>query len=270
MAAARTTPTLRWLAAALVVVVAFLVVGVIVSAISPSPSGPALSSYATTPRGVAAWAELLRRDGHSVSQIRKPFADTRLPANATVVVLAGAFDLLPGQSGATPADVRALQHFLDRGGRAVLGGQATAIAATLHGDVERLPDPTFVQNRSLAKRDNAFRALALAGPSSRPVYFYERLHGFGPATGLAALPERWWFAIAGLALSLGAWALSRAVRLGGSDPLPTPGPSPRAAYIEAMAQTLVRTADHDDLARAAKSAANRESALADSLRSPTL
>ena len=34
----------------------------------PSPSGPPASAYATSEDGLAAFAELLRRDGHAVAQ----------------------------------------------------------------------------------------------------------------------------------------------------------------------------------------------------------
>ena len=52
-----------WVTAAVGVLAAFAVVGLISDAIAPTPQGPASSSYATTPAGVAAWAELLARAG---------------------------------------------------------------------------------------------------------------------------------------------------------------------------------------------------------------
>jgi hypothetical protein len=248
----RGNPTVSWLLAGAVVVAAFLLVGVIAHAVSPSPSGPALSSYSTTAQGAAAWGELLQRDGHSVRQLRKPASHADLPANATLVILAR-------ESGAGIPSAGQLHSFLSRGGRVVLGGQAAAaLAPSLEGDVIAVPDPTFLENGALGSGDNASRSLALAGPATRPVYFDEVVHGYGPEIGLAALPERWWFAIAVLALALAAWALSRAVRLGGRDPLPEPAPSPRAAYIDAMAATLIRAASRDEIAREAAAARERE------------
>jgi hypothetical protein len=147
----------------------------------------------------------------------------------------------------------------------ILGGRVTASARPLHGDLILAPSPAFLENASLARAKNAFRAITLAGPSTRPVYFDETIHGYGPATGLAALPERWWFAIVAFALALCVWALSRAARLGGSDPLPAPRPSPRSAYIEAMAQTLVRAAGQEELLQDVRLATDRETAFRESL-----
>jgi Domain of unknown function (DUF4350) len=256
---ARVSPTVGWLLAVAAVVTAFFLVGIVIHAVSPSPSGPALSSYATTPAGAAAWAELLRQDSHAVRQLRSPLSHSNLPGNATLVILARNSDQ------GTPS-VGQLQGFLSRGGRVVLGGQeAAALAPSLHGDVVTVPDPTFLENRELGSAGNASRSLRLVGPTTRPVYFDETVHGYGPGTGLAALPERWWFAIGALAIALAAWALSRAVRLGGSDPLPAPAPSPRGAYIEAMAATLVRAASRDEIAREAARAREREHAFRGSL-----
>jgi hypothetical protein len=258
MSALRSNPTFGWLAAGVSVVALFFLVGIVAHSVSPTPSGPGLSSYATTPSGVAAWAELLSRDGHAVRQLRKPVAATTLPANATLVILSSGSEL-------AASDAAALQRFLNRGGRVVLGGRAAAIAPMLHGDLIPVTSPSFLQNAALTSGDNAFRSLALAGPSARPVYFDETVHGYGPATGLAALPERWWFAIVAFGLALAVWALSRAARLGGSDPRSAPRPSPRSAYIEAMAQTLVRAASRDELERDVAVAAERESAFRGSL-----
>ncbi|HTW12534.1 MAG TPA: DUF4350 domain-containing protein [Solirubrobacteraceae bacterium] len=241
-------------------VTAFFLVGIAANAISPSPSGRQLSSYATTPGGVAAWAELLARDGHAVRQLRGSASARTLPADATLVVLSHA-----GLENLDGAGLGGVQDFLNRGGRVILGGRAARIAGRLRGDIVEVPHPAFLENSGLAKGDDAYRSLTVAGPSGRPVYFDETIHGYGAAIGLAALPERWWFAIVALALALGFWALSRGVRLGGSDPLPAPQPSPRTAYITAMAQTLARTAKPDELRREMELAAEREAAFRRSL-----
>jgi hypothetical protein len=258
MSALRANPAVGWLAGAASVVVAFLVIGIVAHVVSPTPSGPGLSSYATTPSGVAAWAELLSRDGHSVRQLRKPVAATKLPANATLVILSNGTEL--ASSDAVP-----LQHFLNRGGRVILGGQAVAIAPMLRGDLIVVTSPGFLENAALASADNAARSLAIAGATARPVYFDETVHGYGPATGLAAFPRRWWFAIVAFGLALAVWTLSRAARLGGSDPLSAPMPSPRNAYIDAMAQTLVRAASRDELLREVRLATDRETTFRESL-----
>ena len=204
----RVAPGVSWAALAVAVVLAFVVIGIVLSAVAPAPSGPPLSSYATTAKGLAAWAELLERDGHVVRQIQQPLSSVRLPPDSTLVVLGGNPEL-------NAADVRAIARFVRRGGWLV----DSAGASDRGGRVTDLRDPGFLENRELAQAGNAYRALTIAGPPGRPVFFDEVVHGYGPAAGLAALPERWWFAFVLLALAIGAFALSRAVRLGGSDPV---------------------------------------------------
>jgi hypothetical protein len=174
-----------------------------------------------------------------------------LPGDATLVILGG-------PQGLSVADGRAITRFVDAGGRLIVSQAVGAHAGGARGRVIGVPDPRFLENDQLAHGANAFRALALAGPPRRPVYFDELIHGYGPATGLAALPERWWFGFALLALALAAFALSRAIRLGGSDPVAPVPPSPRTAYVEAMAETLVRTADRAELVRRVEQAASAE------------
>jgi hypothetical protein len=78
------------------------------------PGGPTSSSYATAPTGLAAYADLLARDGHRVTQLRDAPAEARLDPGSTVVLLD------PGE--VLRADARALRRFLDAGGRLVAGG----------------------------------------------------------------------------------------------------------------------------------------------------
>ena len=52
-----------------------------------APKGPDSSSFATTPRGVAAYAELLERYDHPVLQLRAELDEARLDPAATVVLL---------------------------------------------------------------------------------------------------------------------------------------------------------------------------------------
>ncbi|HEX3618416.1 MAG TPA: DUF4350 domain-containing protein [Solirubrobacteraceae bacterium] len=256
------SPAVGWTALGLAVVLAFALVGVILAAVAPAPSGPALSSYATTAPGLAAWAELLERDGHVVRQIQRPLAAVRLPADGTLIALGGRALSMP--------DARAITDFVQRGGWLVVngplgGGGSGTGGADVRGRVIALPDPTFLENDRLARGANAFRALAVAGPPSRPVYFDELIHGYGSATGLGALPERWWFAFALLALALAAFSLSRALRLGGSDPVAPAPASPRTAYVDAMAESLVRTTGRDELVRRVEQAASVESRFRGSL-----
>lgn len=238
----RLAPAVLWSGLAVTVVIAFAIIGLILSAVAPAPSGPALSSYATTSTGLAAWAQLLERDGHVVHRIQQPLSSVRLPADGTLVVLGG-------DQALNPVDGHAIARFVQRGGWLVVDSPADTRAGDVRGRVVGVPDPRFLENDELARGANAYRALAVAGPPARPVFFDEVIHGYGSATGLAALPERWWFAFVLLALALGGFALSRALRLGGSDPVEPPRAWPRKLYVEAMAATLVRTASRDELVR---------------------
>lgn len=246
-----------WGAGGVSVVLAFLAIGLVAHALAPSPVGPALSSYATTPDGVAAWAELLQRAGHPVTRLRAPLAATNLNPDATLVVL--------GSSPLSSAEERRVRAFLSAGGRLVVGGPAVRTVRGLgfSSGVDALSDPSRVENRRLAYGDNAQHALQLGGSGGRPVVFDESIHGFAQASGLAAFPTRWWVGIAGLALAATAWALARGRRLGGPDPLPAPAPSPRSEYLDAMAATLDRT-DHDEVAKLARARGRRSDGKLDS------
>ena len=62
--------------------VAINVVGAVIDALAPSPSGPSSSSFATRSEGLAAWAELARRDGLRVRALRDAPSTRRSPAAA--------------------------------------------------------------------------------------------------------------------------------------------------------------------------------------------
>lgn len=88
------------------------------------PEGPPSSSYATTEEGVAAYADLLGRNGHPVRRLRDTVGEARLDPRATLVLLD------PGRPD--PADERALARFVEDGGALVAGGaQAAAWVAEL-------------------------------------------------------------------------------------------------------------------------------------------
>ena len=303
-----------WLAAAVGVVAAFFALGLIADAFTPAPSGPAGSSYATSPAGAAAWAELLTRSGHPVAQLRRPLDDVALPPAATLIML--------GADSLSPAAGQNLDRFVRAGGRLVIGGgdpPATlpallprapgwtdsgsvlvkrvaflpevdgvdsvrtagdgawtsgpgtpALAGTRgpallvlragRGRVDLLADAAPVENQLLASADNAQLALNLAGPRGAPVIFAEALHGYGEATGLAAIPTRWWVAFAVLCLAWAAWALARGRRIGPADePVREPVP-PRSAYVEALARAIVRGRDRAVQADLIAEAARRREA----------
>jgi hypothetical protein len=275
------------------VVVAFLIAGFLADALAPAPSGPTSSSYATTPTGVAAWAELLERSGHHVGQLRQDLGQAQLDPRATLVVL--------GARSLTPAAARRLDGFVRAGGRLVLsaasparvlpmlipdppgwvavsprafeavtggrgaggvarvqtagagawrggaglledpsGGALVVVRSLGDGQVVLLADPSPVQNRLLASADNAQLAFDLAGAPGRPVLFAEALHGYGAATGIAAIPGTFWLVFAGLCLACVAWALARGRRLGPPEQPAEIGQPPRSAYVDALAGAVTR------------------------------
>jgi Domain of unknown function (DUF4350) len=283
-----------WVLAAGAVVLVFFALGLLADAFAPAPEGPAGSSYATSPAGAAAWAELLTRSGHPVVALRRPLDAVTLPPRSTVVVL--------GADSLSAAAGRNLGRFVRAGGRLVIGGgdpsatlpvllarppswsasgslvvkpvaslpevaglttvltagagawssgpgtpalagargPALLVLGLGRGRIDLLADASPVENRLLASADNAQLALNLAGPRGTPVIFAEALHGYGEATGLAAIPTRWWVVFAVLCLAWGAWALARGRRIGpAEEPASVPVP-PRSAYVEALARTLVR------------------------------
>ncbi len=270
------------------------IVAYVLSAVRPEPGGKDGSAYATQPRGAAAYAELLRRDGHRVRYLRDSLDAASLDPAATIVVL----DAPALQAG----ERRALARFVRAGGRLVAGGEDAgggivprapvwvpdgpriarpvaavpetrdvrtvtsggeggfislrgaqpalgehpallAVARAGRGRALLLADAAPLQNRMLARADNAALAVALAGPARRPVAFVESVHGFGRATGLAALPARWRLALAIGVLAALLWLASRARRLGpaqddGGEPTPA-----RREHVEALALALRRAHD---------------------------
>ena len=79
-----------------------------------TPGGPRSSSYATAPRGAAAYAELLGREGHPVDQVRG------LPHSSPPSAAATVFLLDP--PAVRTEDLEALRAFVRDGGRLVASG----------------------------------------------------------------------------------------------------------------------------------------------------
>jgi Domain of unknown function (DUF4350) len=142
----------------------------------------------------------------------------------------------------------------DEGARSLplLGGDdgATLVADRVgEGRALLMADVSPLLNADLDDEDNAALALALAGEGSRKVIFVEGVHGFGESRGLAALPDDWKWALAGLGLAglVGIWAMGR--RFGPPEADRRPLPPPRKRFVDAQALTLART--HDPAAAAA-------------------
>ncbi len=142
------------------------------------------------------------------------------------------------------------------------GGDAV-VAATAPfgaGEVVAVADSAIVTNERLAQADNASFALGLVG-DDRPVRFAEVVHGYGRATGLGALPSRWRWAAAGLAVAalIGMWASGQ--RFGPPEDRRRRLAPARREHVDAVAAALART-NRPDAAVEPLRAAVRRAALA--------
>jgi hypothetical protein len=118
------------------------------------------------------------------------------------------------------------------------------------GTVVLLADASPLQNRLLPEADNAALGLALAG--ERPVAFAESVHGYGAASGVDAIPARWWWAFGGLCIAAAVFALARGRRFG---PAELPGrelPPARVEFAEALATQLAKARPRDGAVRTAR------------------
>jgi len=142
----------------------------------------------------------------------------------------------------------------------VLATPAGAVAAVARRGAGRavvLADSSPLHNRALARDDGAAFGLAAAGGERRPVAFLETVHGYGEATGLAALPARALWVIAGLALAALALVWSMARRLGPPEDEARVLAPPRRDYVEAIASALEASGDRRGIAEAAARGARR-------------
>ena len=121
-----------------------------------TPGGPDSSSYATSPGGLGAYAELLARHGRDVRRVRVPAADAELERDSVVVLV---------DAGFVPrADAIALGRFVGSGGRLLVGGESPWLRHVLASPPVFSPsDPgsgrTFVPVREVA----GVRRVATAG-----------------------------------------------------------------------------------------------------------
>ena len=145
-------------------------------------------------------------------------------------------------------------------------GPVAAVARAGSGRVVLLADAAPLYNGQLARADDAAFGLAIAGGSRRPVAFLETVHGYGEATGLAALPARALWVLAGLALAALALVWSMARRLGPAEEEARPPAPPRRDYVEAVAAALEGSGDRAGVAGAAARGARRRLELRAGLR----
>jgi hypothetical protein len=136
-------------------------------------------------------------------------------------------------------------------------GVVAAVARSGDGRAVMLADSSPLHNRALARDDSAAFGVAAAGGTRRPVAFLETVHGYGEASGLAALPARALWAIAALALAALALVWSMARRLGPPEDEARILAPPRLDYVEAIASALASSGDRRGIAEAAARAARR-------------
>ncbi|HEX7520873.1 MAG TPA: DUF4350 domain-containing protein [Acidimicrobiia bacterium] len=109
------------------------------------------------------------------------------------------------------------------------------------GNIVYLADASPLQNRLLAKADNAALGIDITGGPERSVLFAEGAHGYGNASGLAAVPDRWRIALVGGTLAALLTMLAAGRRLGPPEDESRALPPPRRAYVDAMGVSLART-----------------------------
>jgi uncharacterized protein DUF4350 len=133
--------------------------------------------------------------------------------------------------------------------------------------VTLLADASPLQDRLLGTADNAAFGLSLAGDDQRPVVFAEGVHGYGSATGLAAIPFRWKVALVGVALAALLAMVAAGRRLGPPEDEQRRLPPPRRVYVDSMAGALARTHHPAEalapLQRSARDALARRAGFAD-------
>ena len=263
-----------------------------------TPGGPRSSSYATSSRGAAAYAELLGRNGHPIDQERK------LPHQAPPDAVTTVFLLDPPSVGTQ--DLAAIRRYVQSGGHLVASGLSphamhqlvanvptrvhgppivhedglaietggatewrdenlVAVRRTGRGTVVFLADSSPLQNRLLGSADDAAFGLALAGPRHRPVEFLESYHGYGTGTGLSALPLSWKLLLGGLGLASLVYMVARGRRFGPPEPEGRSLPPPRREYVDSLAAVVARSkhrnAAVEPVRREARDAVLRRSSL---------
>jgi hypothetical protein len=129
--------------AAIVIVVLAVVVNIVLSLLDSSTRGadetaPQSSSLSTGRDGLAAYAELLRRNDHDTAAQRGEVTGTTLSSADTLVVL--------DPVGFDRDEERAVRRFVERGGRLVAGGAgATGLLAAVLDDPPAW-SPTGIRN----------------------------------------------------------------------------------------------------------------------------
>ena len=125
------------------------------------------------------------------------------------------------------------------------GSVVASVETVERGRVVLLADSTILHNELIDQADNAAFGLQAAGRASRPVVFVESIHGYGTTgeTGLAAIPDRWLWALTGILLATFVYMWARGRRLGPPEEPHRALPPPRHDYVNALGGILARTRD---------------------------
>jgi hypothetical protein len=111
-------PRVRALLGAGAVVAVFAIVLLVVARLAPSPHGPVSSSFATSPRGLAAYAALLEAKGRPVRRLVTPVRERAPALGETLVVL--------DPDVVEEDEARAIGRWVRAGGRLLAGGRGDA------------------------------------------------------------------------------------------------------------------------------------------------
>ena len=127
-------------------------------------------------------------------------------------------------------------------------GVVATVESVEDGRVVMLADSAILHNELLAFAGNAAFGLQAAGETGRPVMFAESVHGYAGAGGLAAIPDRWLWALTGLLLATFVLMLAKGRRLGPPEEPGRPLPPPRRDYADALGGILARTREASTVA----------------------
>ncbi len=172
-------PWARWTVGIVVAVVVLNVGLTILRGIYGGPQGEPSSSYATSPEGIAGYAELLARNGHPVVPLRGSLDDV-LPDDGVVVVL--------DPEAITPSEVTALADWAAAGGRLVIGGRPELWMEGLTRETPPTWSPAGVMNAQPLAEVPAMRNVSTIGGEGSGSW--EDPGPALPVAGLAAQPAR--------------------------------------------------------------------------------
>ena len=131
-------PRARAVAAVVVAIAAFALAIAVIDRLAPTPRGPQSSAYATSPHGLAAYAQLLRDEGHQVFKRRTRLAGAPPPRGTLMVLDPTAVD---------QHEAEAIGTWVRGGGTLVAGGVSGSawLGVGLPAREARAPEALAVQ-----------------------------------------------------------------------------------------------------------------------------